>query len=94
MSAVAWLFLASGEMGDGWADVWNQATWHAVLAGTEFGRVWQLHLLLAVVLAGLVLSRPASYWKLLSVLAALHLGSLALSAMLDGAEGWISRASH
>jgi putative copper resistance protein D len=97
LSAVAWLLLASGEMGDGWRDVWNPATWYAVLADTDFGHVWQFHLLLAAVLAGLVLSRPGGHWRLLSVLAAFYLGGLGFighAVMLDGAEGWISRASH
>ncbi|MER9080816.1 copper homeostasis membrane protein CopD [Mesorhizobium sp. M0895] len=97
LSALAWLFLASGEMGDGWSDVWNPATWYAVLADTEFGHVWQFHLLLAAVLAGLVLSRPGGHWRLLSILAAFYLGGLGFighAVMLDGSEGWISRASH
>jgi putative copper resistance protein D len=97
LSALAWLFLASGEMGDGWSDVWNPATWYAVLADTEFGHVWQFHLLLGAVLSGLVISRPGSHWRLLSVLAAFYLGGLGFighAVMLDGSEGWISRASH
>jgi putative copper resistance protein D len=97
LSAVAWLLLASGEMGDGWADVWNPATWHDVLADTEFGHVWQFHLLLGAVLAGLTLSRAGGHWRLLSVFAAFYLGGLGFighAVMLDGAQGWISRASH
>jgi copper resistance protein D len=97
LSSVAWLFLASGEMGDGWSDVWNPATWYSVLADTEFGHVWEFHLLLAAVLAGLVLSRPGGHWRPLSVLAAFYLGGLGFighAVMLDGFEGWISRASH
>lgn len=97
LSAVAWLFLAAGEMGEGWSDVWNPSTWFAVLSDTEFGHVWQVHLLLAAVLAGLVLSRLGSRWNLLSLLAALHLSGLGFvghAVMLDGVQGWINRASH
>ncbi|RRI06521.1 copper resistance protein CopD [Mesorhizobium tamadayense] len=95
LSALAWLFLASGEMGDGWSD--DPITWYDVLADTEFGHVWQFHLLLTALLVGLVLSRPGGHWRLLCVLAAFHLGGLGFighAVMLDGAEGWISRASH
>ena len=53
VSAVVWLMLASGEMGEGWTHVWNPATWHAVLFDTAFGHAWQIHLFLAAALLAL-----------------------------------------
>lgn len=97
LSAVAWLLLAAGEMGDGWSDVWNPATWYSVLADTEFGHVWLVHLLLGAVLAGLALARLRGYRRLMSIASAFYLGSLGFvghAVMLEGAEGSVSRASH
>ncbi|MDH6233242.1 putative copper resistance protein D [Mesorhizobium soli] len=97
LSAVAWLLLASGEMGDGWSDVWNPSTWYAVLTDTEFGRVWQIHLLLAAALVSFLMSGWGRYWRFVAVLSAVYLGSLGFvghAVMLQGAAGRVSRASH
>ncbi|PSJ61532.1 copper homeostasis membrane protein CopD [Pseudaminobacter soli (ex Li et al. 2025)] len=97
LSAVAWLFLASGEMGDGWSDVWSPATWYAVLTDTEFGHVWQIHLLLGAALVSFLVSGWGRHWRLVTVLGAVYLGSLGFighAVMLEGAAGRISRASH
>ena len=96
-SAVAWLLIASGEMGEGWSDVWNPATWSAVLTETEFGKVWQVHLLLAAALTGFLASGWGRHWRFVAVLSAFYLGSLGFighAAMLEGAAGRVSRASH
>lgn len=97
LSAVAWLLLASGEMGEGWGDVWTPAAWYAVLADTQFGRVWQVHLLLAAGLATFLVSGWGRQWRFIAVLSAVYLGSLGFighAVMLEGAWGWASRASH
>ncbi|MEP9398985.1 copper homeostasis membrane protein CopD [Mesorhizobium sp. KR2-14] len=96
-SAVAWLLIASGEMGEGWSDVWNPATWFAVLTETEFGKVWQVHLLLAAALVSFLASGWGRHWRFMAVLSAFYLGSLGFighAAMLEGAAGRVSRASH
>jgi putative copper resistance protein D len=97
LSAVVWLFLASGEMGDGWSDVWTPATWYAVLTDTEFGRVWQVHLLLAAALVTFLMSGWGRQWRLIAVLSAVYLASLGFighAVMLEGAAGWVSRVSQ
>jgi copper resistance protein D len=97
LSAVAWLLLASGEMGEGWSDVWNPATWYAVLTDTEFGRVWQIHLLLAAALVSLLMGGWGRHWRFITALSAVYLGSLGFighAVMLQGAAGRVSRASH
>jgi putative copper export protein len=90
LSAVAWLLLASGEMGDGWGDVWNPSTWYAVLTDTEFGRVWQIHLLLAAALVSFLMSGWGRYWRFVAVLSAVSenaLRSLRRSTLLELALG-------
>jgi copper resistance protein D len=97
LSAVGWLLLASGEMGDGWSDVWNPSTWYAVLTDTEFGRVWQVHLLLAAALVSFLMGGWGRHWRFVAVLSAVYLGSLGFighAVMLEGAAGRVSRASH
>lgn len=97
VSAIAWLLVASGEMGEGLSDVWNPATWYSVLRETEFGQVWLFHLLLAAAVLAFFISRRDQNWRIATGLSAFNLGSLGFvghAAMLEGVEGWISRASH
>ncbi|MET0483302.1 MAG: copper homeostasis membrane protein CopD [Aestuariivirgaceae bacterium] len=44
VTAVAWLMLVTGSMGDGWADTVRPATLSAVLLETRFGNVWLVRL--------------------------------------------------
>ncbi len=98
VTAVVWLLVTTGQMGEGWGDVFDPRAWMTVLGSTAFGRVWQIHILLGLSLAALLLlgnseHRPAT----VVILSALHLGSLGFighAAMLSGLWGWINRGSH
>ena len=92
LTAVCWLLLETGAIGDGWPDVVDATTISAVLVGTEFGRAWLLHLALLVALLAGVTWRPA----LTCALSALVLASLGLighAAMHAGPPGWLHRAN-
>jgi putative copper resistance protein D len=94
---IGWLLLASGEMGEGWPDVWNPSAVLSVLLDTDFGRVWQWRLGLAVVLVGVLIFGRDDYWLAVALLAALTLGSLGFvghAVMRMGALGWLNRLSH
>src|SRR3569623_906644 len=47
VSAVLWLGLEAGNMGDGWADTVNPSVLWLVLTATAFGQVWTVNLALA-----------------------------------------------
>lgn len=97
LTSVAWLLVTSGEMGDGWSDVWSPESWAAVLFDTEFGHVWLWRLGLAALLCLLLIAGRIDRWRIVAALSALMLGSLGLighAAMLEGPSGWLSRASH
>jgi copper resistance protein D len=97
VTTLGWLLLASGEIGDGWADTWNSETVSAVLFDTSFGHVWQWRLGFAVVLLGMLTFGRHDRWPIVAVLAALALGSLGLvghAAMHSGALGWCNRLSQ
>lgn len=48
-TAVIWLALEAGEMGEGVKDILNPSAIMTVLTGTTFGHVWQFHLVLSVI---------------------------------------------
>jgi putative copper resistance protein D len=76
-SAILWLGLEAGDMGDGWADTVNPAVIWLVITATAFGQVWVANLILAglaVLIAHLVGPRR---WAALAVTATLCLGALA-----------------
>jgi putative copper resistance protein D len=94
---IGWLLLASGEMGEGWPDVWNPSAVGSVLLDTDFGRVWQWRLGLAVVLVGVLIFGRDDHWLAVALLAALTLGSLGFvghAVMRMGVLGWLNRLSH
>jgi putative copper resistance protein D len=97
VTAVLWLALQSGEMGDGWRDVWNPDTLAAVLFGTDFGHVWQWHLVFSAVLVALALLGRHDAWPISAVLGALLLVSLGLvghAAAQSGGIGWLYAANQ
>ncbi|WP_166302553.1 copper homeostasis membrane protein CopD [Photorhabdus cinerea] len=51
ITAIGWLVIQAGLMGDGWQDTYNPEIWLAVL-GTTFGKIWQWQILVAVVTTG------------------------------------------
>jgi len=94
-TAIGWLLLAAGEMGEGWADAWNPSVVGSVILGTDFGRVWLWRLGVVVLLAVLTFTRDDS-WVVVAILAAIALGTLGLvghAVMRSGAFGWLTRLS-
>lgn len=95
-SALGWLSLEAGQMGEGWADALNPDVLGAVLLGTAFGRVWQLHLLLVLGLMVVALTARRAFgptaW--LSGLALASLGLIGHAAALGGGLGWMQRVNH
>ncbi|HEY1723419.1 MAG TPA: copper homeostasis membrane protein CopD [Magnetospirillaceae bacterium] len=96
ISAVAMLMAASGAMGGGWAYAVDVQTITDVFTGTSFGKVWQWHLGLAVLMGVAIrFSQPARPW--IASMAMLHLASLALvghAAMVEGAMGGLRRLNQ
>jgi putative copper resistance protein D len=96
-SAIVWLGLEAGSMGDGWADTVNPPVIWLVLTATEFGHAWIVTLVVAVLalLASLVLR--SGRWTLLAVLAAIALvllGFIGHAAAQTGPLGDLARASQ
>ena len=91
------LLLASGEIGEGWTDVWNPSAIGSVLLDTDFGRVWQWRVGFAVVLIGVLVFGRNDHWLPVALLAALTLGSVGFvghAVMRVGVLGWLNRLSH
>ena len=78
-SAVAWLLLVAGSMGEGWRDSVDPATVTAVLGQTSFGRVWCWRLGLALLLLTALVTSRTHWLATTLLLAALLLASLALT---------------
>ena len=97
VTALGWLFLTAGEMGEGWADTWNPAIISSVLFDTQFGQVWLWRLGFAGILLGVLAFGRDDRWPIVALLAALVLGSLGLvghAVMRAGAFGLLNRLSH
>jgi putative copper resistance protein D len=98
VSALLWLALEAGEMGDDPADAVNPDTLLLVLTATGFGAVWQFHLALCLALVAVVArSPPARRPGLVLLLAALLLASQAWvghGVMATGAEGTLRLANQ
>ncbi|TAL85901.1 MAG: copper resistance D family protein [Candidimonas sp.] len=94
LGALALLLLEAGQMGNGWPDVWNPATWLKVL-DTTFGRVWRWQLVLSGVAVYVALFGPLRYKHtallLLSPLILLCMAFVGHAAMHDGALGAFAR---
>jgi putative copper resistance protein D len=96
-SAIVWLGLMGGGMGDGWADTVNPQVLWLVLTATDFGHAWSFALGLAV------LAVIASHWfgprkgAVLAVVALSSLGVLGLvghAAAEEGMMGLLRKASQ
>jgi copper resistance protein D len=91
LSSLAWLDIEAAIMGSGWENTVDPDTLSAVLFETVFGRVWQWHLgfELALVVLLLVPARGSGWMALVTLVGALHLGSLAWigHAMMDMGMG-------
>ena len=97
LSAISWLALMAGTMGEGWADAVDPAVMLLVLRATAFGNVWIGQLLLALLLVLFLSSRREAKWLWPSLLASLALGSLGLighATIGVGAMGMVNRTSQ
>jgi copper resistance protein D len=97
VTALAWLALEAGQMGDGWGDSVNPDTLSAVAFETDFGQVWLWRIGLALVLVGALCLGRHDRWAFVVPASALLLASLGLvghAAMQDGALGALHRLNH
>lgn len=96
-SALAWLGLAAGSMGDGWADTINPEVIALVLTSTSFGHAWIVNLLFSALAVGIVYALGPRRGGALALCATLALGALAFvghSMALSGMPGLLSQASQ
>jgi putative copper resistance protein D len=96
LTAVAIVALQAGELGDGWHDMVDPGALSSILFGTSFGRIWLVHIALALILA-IALFRPGPHWASAVLLSALFVGSLGFighAAMQHGAIGLAHRLNH
>lgn len=94
LSAIAWLGLEAGSMGDGWKDTVNPAVIGLVLTSTAFGKAWIVNLSLgAACVAAAHLIGPRRF-GLLAGLATLSLASLAFVGHAVAASGLLGLASE
>jgi copper resistance protein D len=97
VTAVLWLLLEGGEMGNGWSDTLNLDLLRDVIGGTQFGQVWRWRLLAALALMIATLWRHKKKLALLAILSAPFLASLGLvghAAMWEGSAGIIERTNQ
>lgn len=98
LSAVGWLMLEAGGMGEGWPDTINLSTNMLVLRTTEFGHVWAVRLAIAFLLTAITAARASVAMRNTGlVCAAFFLASLSLaghSSMESGMAGLLHRANE
>jgi copper resistance protein D len=97
VTALAWLALEAGQMGEGWGDSVNPDTLSAVAFETAFGRIWLWRIGLALVLLGALASGRHDCWPLIVPASALLLASLGLvghATMETGTIGALHRLNH
>lgn len=97
LSALIWLGVQSGTMGDGWTDAINPSVIWLVLTATPFGRAWAFNLLLAVLAAIVAHTMGPRRGGVLAILASLDLVALAFvghAVAETGVIGLLSEASQ
>jgi putative copper resistance protein D len=97
VTALAWLALEAGQMGDGWGDTVNLDTLRAVAFETAFGEVWLWRIGLALVLVGALCVGRHDRWAFVVPVSAMLLASLGLvghAAMQNAAPGALHRLNH
>lgn len=97
ITALAWIGLESGQLGDGWIDSANPEILTDVLVDTEFGRLWLWRLALALILPGALVFRWHDRWVFVVPVSALLLATLGLTgheAMQSGLIGTLHRVNH
>jgi putative copper resistance protein D len=96
-AAALWLALEAAAMADDWGAAADPGAVATVLADTDFGHAWGLHMALAGALVVAVLRAPRDGWTAIAVLSGLTLASLGLvghAAMQAGLAGVLHRANH
>ncbi len=95
ITAMIWLGLEAGSLGDGWPSAIDPATIESVIVDTAFGRVCRIYLLLLVILAALARGYPrrARLVAALSGLGLVILAQVGHAAMHTGPAGWLTAAS-
>jgi putative copper resistance protein D len=76
VTAILWLGLEAGEIGDGWSDAISTDIVSSVLSDTAFGQVWVWRLVLAAALIGALFLKKSLRRNALLVLSTLVLASL------------------
>jgi copper resistance protein D len=96
-TAICWLFLMAGEIGEGSKDVFNPEILQDALFDTAFGKIWQLRFLFIVILIGSAALSGDQRWRNMAVASALVLGSLGFlghAAMESGMAAWGHQFNH
>ena len=96
LSAILWLLAETASMADDWRAAFDPGTVGAVLADTEFGRVWVWRLILAGAFLAVVIALT-NRWPAIALMSGLLLASLALvghAAMRTGAWGEFQRMNQ
>lgn len=96
ITALAWLGLEAGSMGEGWSDVLNPDMLAGVLTDTAFGRIWQWRLGLVLIFLVAVAMGRHDRWAFIAPASALLLASLGLAGhaiMQTGPVGALHRVN-
>ncbi|MGO8799442.1 MAG: copper homeostasis membrane protein CopD [Roseiarcus sp.] len=96
ITALIWLGLEAGSMGEGWSDVLNPDMLAGVLTDTAFGRVWQWRLGLVLVFLVALAAGRHDRWAFIAPASALLLASLGLAGhaiMQTGPVGALHRVN-
>ena len=94
LSAIAWLGLQAGSMGNGWSDTINPGVIEVVLTATSFGRFWIANLLLDAVCVCVAHMFGPRRFTLLGTLSTLALAALAFVGHAVAASGPLGLASE
>ena len=101
VTGIVWVVLLAAITGDGWRDAVSLDALNRVFFATQFGLVWQLHLLLSIALLYFAYGRRAARlhlaWSVIACLSGLQLATLGLvghAIIPTGMTGVVSRTSQ
>jgi copper resistance protein D len=97
LAAFAVLAATVAGMGGGFASLSDAMLWFAILVDTDFGRVWSIRLLMAIILVAVGLAVWRRPWRALHRLGFLVAGALVATVALTGhaqADGGASGLLH
>lgn len=95
VSTVLLFGVQGGIMGNGWQDVWRPEIWLA-LTSTQFGSVWTLQILMALLTLIVALLQPQNQQRLLLLVAIQFLlaAGVGHAATREGVVGVLQRGNH